>query len=65
MAKKCYLQQALKLIESDDFYSSCNYKSNFDETQTIKSFSSENSEDDDGIDKQFEIAHKEEKLSIA
>ena len=63
MAKNFYLQQALKLIESDDFYSSCDDKSNFDKTQPIKSFSSKNNEDDDGIDKEFEIAHKK-KLSI-
>ena len=60
--KKLNFQETLKLLQSDDIYSSCD-ESDFDETQLIESFSSEDSEEDDSIIEDEVVCIEQENLS--
>ena len=62
MVKKLNFQETLKLLQSDDIYSSCD-ESDFDETQLIELFSSEDSEEDDSIIEDEVVCLKQEILS--
>ena len=60
--KKLNFQETLKLLQSDEIYSSCD-ESDFDETQLIESFSSEDSEEDDSIIEDEVVCIEQENLS--
>ena len=62
MVKKLNFHETLKLLQSDDIYSSCD-ESDFDETQLIELFSSEDSGEDDSIIEDEVVCLEQEILS--
>ena len=62
MMKKLNFQEILQLLVSDDIYSSCD-ESDFNETQLIGSFLSEDSEEDDSIIEDKVVCLEQEILS--
>ena len=62
MVKKLNFQEILKLLQSDDIYSSYD-ESDFDEIQLIEPFSSENSEEDDSVIEDEVVCLEQEILS--
>lgn len=63
MARKLDLQQAFNLLQSSNFYPSCDDESDFDKTQLNEPSSSEDSRDDDDTTDELEVGHKQENLS--
>ena len=62
MVKKFNLQESLKLLQSDDIYSSCD-ESDFYETQMSELSSSEDSEEDDSIVEDEKVRPEQEILA--
>ena len=62
MVKKLNFQETIKLLQSDDIYSSCD-ESDFDEIRLIEPFSSEDGEEDDSIIEDEVVRLEQEILS--